>query len=80
MDEDKIDFYTFQTQFNSKYGIPNSLDPSGMIWENSTNRVSLEYPLSVKYVNLDVFNSLLTESQLNKSNEEIQREDFINSF
>jgi len=80
MDLEKIDFYTFQTRFTSKYGNPDSLDPTGMIWENSTNRISLEYPLSVKYVDLNVFNSLLTESQLNKSNEEVLREDFINSF
>ena len=80
MDLEKIDFYTFQTTFSDKYGNPDFLDPTGMIWENSTNRISLEYPLSVKYVDLNVFNSLLSESQLNKSNEEVLREDFMNSF
>jgi len=75
-----MDFYTFQTRFTEKYGNPDSLDPSGMIWEEGTNRISLEYPLSVKYVNMDVFTSIIAESELGKSQEEVLREDFLNSF
>jgi len=80
IDRQIMDFYTFQTRFTEKYGNPDSLDPSGMIWEEGTNRISLEYPLSVKYVNMDVFTSIIAESELGKSQEEVLREDFLNSF
>lgn len=80
MHRDKIDFYTFQTSFMKKYGSPDSLDPSGMIWEDGESRLSLEYPLTVKYIDLNSFNSILSESQINRSNQEILREDFLDSF
>jgi hypothetical protein len=80
MDRDIIDFYTVQTRFTGKYGNPDSLDPTGMIWEDGKRRISLEYPLSVKYVNMDVFTSIITASELGKSQQEILREDFLDSF
>ncbi|MDA3811449.1 MAG: hypothetical protein PF518_14115 [Spirochaetaceae bacterium] len=80
LNEVLLDFYTFQTQFTGKYGNPDSLDPSGMVWEDEKYRISLEYPLSIKYIDLEVFNALLSESEQNRSNEEILRTDFINTF
>lgn len=80
MDREIIDFYTFQTRFTSKYGNPDSLDPTGMIWEEENRRISLEYPLTVKYVNMDIFSSIIAESELGRSQEEVLREDFLDSF
>ncbi|MBN2657074.1 MAG: hypothetical protein JXR86_08440 [Spirochaetales bacterium] len=80
INRDKIDFYTFQMQLSEKYGNPDSLDPTGMIWENENYRLSLEYPLTVKYVDLTVFDSFLEESQKRKSNGEVLREDFLDTF
>lgn len=80
MDREIIDFYTFQTRFTDKYGDPDSLDPTGMIWEEDEKRISLEYPLTVKYVNMDVFSSLITESELIRSQEDVLRENFLDSF
>ncbi|MBI9098252.1 MAG: hypothetical protein JEY91_07225 [Spirochaetaceae bacterium] len=80
MNRQMIDFYTFQTRFTKKYGNPDSLDPTGMIWEDNDNRLSLEYPLTVKYVNINVFSSLIEESELNRSHEEVLREDFLDTF
>jgi hypothetical protein len=80
LNKEYVDFYTFQVQFTAKYGNPDTLDPSGMIWEDDQNRLSLEYPLSVKYIDLEVFNSLLKDSERNRSNEEILRKNFIDSF
>jgi len=80
MNREKIDFYTFQMQLTKKYGDPDSLDPTGMIWENEFYRISLEYPLTVKYVDLGVFDSFLEESRKRKTNEEVLREDFLDTF
>lgn len=80
MNREKIDFYSFQMQLTGKYGDPDSLDPTGMIWENDKYRLSLEYPLTVKYVDLTVFDSFLEESQKRKSNGEVLREDFLDTF
>ncbi len=80
LNQELIDFYTVQIDLTGKYGSPVSLDPSGMIWENGKYRISLEYPLTVKYTDLIVFNGLLEENEKKKSNEEILREEFLKSF
>lgn len=80
MNRKKIDFYTFQIQLTEKYGDPQSLDPTGMIWENDRYRLSLEYPLTVKYVDLSVFNRFIEESKKRKTQNEVLREDFLDTF
>ncbi len=80
MNQELLDFYTLQTDFTSKYGYPSSLDPSGMIWENQKYRISLEYPLTVKYIDLTVFNAILEESENRITEEEVLRKDFLDTF
>ncbi len=76
----KLDFYTIQKSLNSKYGPPARLSPQGMSWENEKMRLSLEYPLTVKYLDLALFDAILEEGIQHKSFQEINRKRFLEDF
>jgi len=80
MNEELMDYYSlFKTLFD-KYGQPESLSPEIVIWEDNTTRMSLERPLTVKYLDVAVYNSLLNSSQVNQSAGEFSRQKFLESF
>ena len=80
MDPEYIDHYSIYTALSSKYGLPSSLNPSKSVWEDERVIVSLERPLSLKYMDRKVFESLQSESASERTFESEMREDFINSF
>ncbi len=80
LNPEKLDFYTLQSDFNKKYGSPVTLSPRGMVWEDEKTRLSLEYPLTVKYMDLALFKSILDEGRQHKSFEEIARNQFLEDF
>jgi hypothetical protein len=75
-----VDHYSIFTQFVEKYGEPGYLDPKMAIWETEETRISLERPLTVKYIDRTVFNDIISESGLIESNQVQLRRDFINEF
>lgn len=80
MNEDMMDYYSvFKTLFD-KYGQPKSLSPEIVVWENTAIRMSLERPLSVKYIDMDVYSKLLQSSQVDQSAGEFTRQKFLESF
>lgn len=80
MNEQLMDYYSlFKTLFD-KYGQPESLSPEIVIWENAETRMSLERPLTVKYLDVAVYNSILHSSQVNQSAGEFSRQKFLESF
>lgn len=80
MDTDKIDYYSVYSALTEKYGEPALLDPKRSIWKNENVSLTLERPLTVKYIDLKVFNELLEKSKTDKNFNNIMREDFINDF
>ncbi|QEN07495.1 hypothetical protein EXM22_05640 [Oceanispirochaeta crateris] len=80
MDETKLDFFSLQKSLTEKYGPPVELSPEGMHWSNDKIKMSLEYPLTVKYLDLEVFNSFLDENIRLKSFQEVSRNDFLEDF
>ncbi len=80
LNSEKLDFYTMQRNLNRKYGPPARLSPQGMSWENEKVRLSLEYPLTVKYLDRTLFNSILDEGEVRKSFEELSRKKFLEDF
>ncbi len=80
MDEGRVDHYSIFTQLSTKYGKPGSLSPKESVWSDAATRVSLERPLSVKYVDLAVFEALKGAGAVELSVEELERGDFIGSF
>ena len=80
LNREKIDFFTMQTRLIENYGNPHSISPEGMSWSNDKVRISLEYPITIKYLDLETFNSFLEDNVRRKSFEEISRSKFLEDF
>jgi hypothetical protein len=80
MDSERIDFFSLQKKLTEKYGTPAELSPEGLFWKNEKVQLSLEYPLTIKYLDLDVFNSFIKEEVRLKSFQEISRSEFLEDF
>ncbi len=80
LNREKIDFFTMQSRLSGRYGNPHTLSPEGMSWSNGSVRMSLEYPLTVKYLDLATFNGFLEDKVRRKSFEEISRTKFLEDF
>jgi hypothetical protein len=75
-----IDHYSIFTQFVDRYGQPVYLDPRMAIWETEETRISIERPLTVKYIDRVVFNDIINESGLIESGQVRMRQEFLNEF
>jgi hypothetical protein len=80
MNTDLVDHYSIFTSLTEKYGQPTSLSPRQSVWENGTTRLALERPLTVKYIDLEVFNAIIDESAVRETRELYLRQEFINDF
>lgn len=80
LDTTKIDYHTMFTTLLNKYGKYDSLSPRIVVWGNDTIRISLEKPLTIKYVGLGIYNQLIQEDTTEKAIQEQLREDFIGEF
>ena len=80
LDTRLMDHYSVYTSFVKKYGTPLFLNPGEAVWESGDTRVSIERPLTVKYIDKTVFNRLLEESKTRERQELLAKEDFLNDF
>ncbi|MDR2900073.1 MAG: hypothetical protein LBV20_00940 [Treponema sp.] len=80
LDPRLVDHYSVFTQFVEKYGEPNSLNPRQAVWENNLSRISIERPLTVKYIDKIVFDELIEQSNTKEASEMELRKDFLNDF
>ncbi|MCL2184511.1 MAG: hypothetical protein FWB86_01475 [Treponema sp.] len=75
-----IDHYSIFMQFVDKYGQPSYLDPRSAVWETEETRISIERPLTVKYIDKIVFDDIINESGVAESGQVKLRQDFIDEF
>ncbi|MQY76965.1 MAG: hypothetical protein GH155_04970 [Spirochaeta sp.] len=54
----EVDYFSMFTTLSEKYGQPDYLNPSAAVWSSEEIRLSLEKPLTIKYIHLPVFNQL----------------------
>jgi len=80
LDSRRIDHYSVFTSLVKKYGEPASLNPREAVWENDTTRISLERPLTVKYIDMTVFKAIIDEAKTVESTEVFRRQGFLNDF
>jgi hypothetical protein len=80
LNQQKLDYYTMFTTLTGKYGESTSLDPSEAVWNFPQVRMSLEKPLTVKYVDKNVFHSLKESGKAEENLEAITREKFLENF
>ncbi|MCR5698056.1 MAG: hypothetical protein K6G52_00285 [Treponemataceae bacterium] len=76
----RMDYYSMFTRFCEKYGKPATLNPSKAEWEDDGIILSLEKPLTVKYIDSKVYNELIDSGEKLKSSESVIREEFLNTF
>ena len=75
-----IDHYSVYTTFTKKYGEPAVLDPKQAVWTSETTRISIERPLTIKYIDLGTFNEIIDESKLRGDVEIKLRQEFLDDF
>ena len=80
LDPNLVDHYSVFTTFVNKYGEPASLDPKQAVWINNETRISIERPLTVKYIDRVVFDELVEQSKAREASELQLRRDFLNEF
>jgi hypothetical protein len=75
-----IDHYSVYTAFVRKYGEPLYLNPKEAVWETESTRISIERPLSIKYIDRAVFDTLVDESSTRRAQFSEIKEEFLNDF
>ena len=80
LDTRLMDHYSVFTTFIKKYGEPQSLSPAEAVWDNGETRISIERPLTVKYIDREVFDRLIEESKTQERLEMLRREEFLADF
>jgi len=75
-----MDHYSVFTDLVGKYGAPTYLDPKEAVWESEELRVSIERPLTIKYIDKKVFDDIINESSLIETKRVQQRQEFLNEF
>ena len=76
----KMDYYSIFTTLCEKYGEPESLNPEKAVWKSDDVTMSLEKPLTLKYVDNKTFEELQNKSTVKPSATELTREMFLESL
>ena len=79
-DQEKLDFFTLQQDLMGKYGEPADISPEGIVWENETIIITLEYPLTLKYLDKETFDGFIEDARAREGFNEISREEFLKDF
>src|SRR5574344_2505471 len=77
LNPEKMDHYSIFSTLCKKYGNPGTLDPEKSTWQNDVVIMSLERPLTLKYTDKIVFDKLQNQSLVNKSAQEMSRDEFL---
>ena len=80
LNPEEFDYYSVYSTLTEKYGESDSLDPEQVIWENEEVRLSLERPLSVKYIEVETFSSILEEAEADETFRAVTRREFLEMF
>ena len=80
MNPEMIDHHSLFTTLVRRYGQPTYLNPRESVWETEDTRISLERPLSVRYIDRRVFDDIVSESSLMQSSRVQQRQEFLDEF
>ncbi len=80
LDPSMVDYYSIYKGLVAKYGEPSALDPAKATWGDGIVTLTLERPLTVKYVDAVAFASLLESSGTEKAASDLVREEFVNGF
>ncbi|HUV07443.1 MAG TPA: hypothetical protein VMX75_06920 [Spirochaetia bacterium] len=80
LDPDKIDHYSVFARLNERYGVFTSLSPEKVVWEDEKVILTLERPLSVKYIDRKVFEDELKAGVAGENLRDTSRLRFLDNF
>lgn len=80
LDDRRLDYFTLFDTLTRKYGGSTRLNPSEAVWEFPELRLSLERPLSVKYLDSGVFTKLREQGQAGEALSEVSQKMFLEEF
>ena len=80
LNQSKLDYYTMFTTLSGKYNESTSLDPTETVWIFTNVRLSLEKPLTIKYIDRKVFEELKAAGKVQEDIEERSRKEFLKDF
>ncbi len=77
LDGSKIDHYSIFSKLCEKYGNPDEISPKKSLWKDDSVIMSLEKPLTLKYVDQKVFSDKQKSSNVEKTYGEKNRDTFL---
>lgn len=80
LNPEQLDYFAMFTTLSKKYGDPVALDPSSARWESASVRLTLEKPLTVKYIDMAKFQELQKQGRAQQSLQQVTRERFLENF
>lgn len=80
VNKEKMDYYSIFTTLCEKYGNPDSLNPEKAIWKSDEITMSLEKPLTLKYVDNEKFSELQNKATVLPGPVEMTREEFLSGL
>lgn len=77
---DDVDHFSVYTELTGKYGDPAELDPRKSVWISDSYILSLERPLTVKYIDKKVLSEIRTSGKSKNTLQELSRKQFLDQF
>ena len=76
----RLDHYSVYTALVARYGEPVELDPSAAVWDDGQTRVSLERPLTVKYIDRVALDAMIDAGRAAEALDALTRELFLDGL
>ncbi len=80
MNPQRLDYFTLFTRLQEQYGEVTDLSPERAFWSNDSVQLSLERPLIIKYLDLNVLNALRDNGSASQGARIMSRDDFLASL
>ncbi|MCR5062543.1 MAG: hypothetical protein K6A89_04600 [Treponema sp.] len=80
MNKERIDYYSIFTTLCNKYGEPVKISPDGATWKNDKVTMSLEKPLTLKYIDNSTYDKTQNYSNVELSATEITQQMFLDEL
>ena len=77
LNRERLDYFAVYESLAEQYGEPSALDPGRAVWESEDTRVSLERPLTVKYLDLPTFRAIVESGEMEEALDEVTRDRFL---
>ena len=74
---ERLDYFSVYSALTERYGEPSRLDPGQAVWESDAVTLSIERPLTVRYVDSAVFQQMVEDGAMGASLEALTREGFL---